>query len=47
MMADQIPLMPKKIGKSMTVEVSKISVRMKAMSADILPLLSAVKNADP
>ena len=31
----------------MTVDVSNTSVRMKLMSADTLPLLSAVKNAEP
>lgn len=39
--------MPHTMGSSMTVDVSNTSVRMKLMSADTLPLLSAVKNAEP
>ena len=47
MMALHTPSMPHTMGSSMTVDVSNTSVRMKLMSADTLPLLSAVKNAEP
>ena len=43
----QIPSSPKIKGNSNTAPTSKIKVLMKEMTAEIKPLLRAVKNPDP
>ena len=47
MIALQIPLSPKIIGRINIAPSSKISVLMNEMIADITPLFSAVKKEDP